>query len=131
CLGVAQTPAAPAQAPAPGAAAGAAEITHGPVLEYVSDHDAKLAWTTKAPADMAVHFGTAPTSLTQAGVQAADAKENAGGTNHRASLTNLQPSTTYYVVVTDKTGNPLTSVVQFQTVAKGAPPKRGNVDLGK
>lgn len=123
CIGIAQTPAAPAA----GQAANPPEVTHGPVLEYVSDHDAVIAWTTKQPYDMQIHYGTSATSLTQA----ADAVENPHGTNHRVKLNNLQPSTTYYIQMTNNTGGTIGSVAQFQTTAKGAPPQRQNVDLGK
>ncbi len=127
CIGAAQTPATPGT---PQTAA-LPTVTHGPVLEYVSDHDAVIAWTTKDPSDMGIHFGTTPTTLTAANSQAADATENPHGTNHRVKLDNLQPNTTYYIQVTTNTGQPVGNVAQFQTVAKGAAPKRQNVDLGK
>ncbi|HYX52137.1 MAG TPA: fibronectin type III domain-containing protein [Candidatus Limnocylindrales bacterium] len=123
CIGVAQTPAAPAA----NQAANPPEVTHGPVLEYVTDHDAVIAWTTKQPYDMQIHYGTSPTSLTQA----SEVRENGKGTNHRVQLNNLQPSTTYYIQMTNNTGGAIGSVVQFQTTAKGAAPQRQNVDLGK
>jgi phosphodiesterase/alkaline phosphatase D-like protein len=123
------TQASPASAtnPAPQVAAGALpDVEHGPVLEYVSDHDAVIAWTSRENADMQIHYGNSPSALTLA----ADAAENSRGSNHRVRLINLQPSTTYYIQMTTNTGQPVGSVAQFQTVAKGAAPNRQNVNLG-
>jgi phosphodiesterase/alkaline phosphatase D-like protein len=105
--------------------AGMANVTHGPVIEYVSDHDAVVAWTSQNGADMQVRFGTDPNTLSQT----ADAAENSRGSNHRVKLNNLQPSTTYYFQMTQG-GQPVGSVQQVQTVAKGAAPNRNNVNLG-
>jgi phosphodiesterase/alkaline phosphatase D-like protein len=101
------------------------QVTHGPVVEYASDHDAVLAWTTKQPFDIQVHYGTSASSLTQA----SDVAEHMGGTNHRVQINNLQPSTTYFFQLTTNTGQPIGSVYSFQTVAKGATPVR-QVNLG-
>jgi phosphodiesterase/alkaline phosphatase D-like protein len=126
CWGIAQTAATPqTTAPTAGAAAAIPDITHGPVLEYASDHDAVIAWTSKAGSDMDIHYGTSPTSLTLA----TDATEKPGGTNHRVKLINLQPSTTYYIQMTTSTGQPVGSVFQFQTPAKGGAPTH-EVNLG-
>lgn len=127
CFGMAQTPATNPQTPASGSATAAMpDVTHGPVLEYVSDHDAVIAWTSKAGSDMQIHYGTSPSTLTLA----TDATEKPGGTNHRVRLINLQPSTTYYIQMTTNTGQPVGNVAQFQTVAQGAAPNRQNVNLG-
>jgi phosphodiesterase/alkaline phosphatase D-like protein len=125
CIGTAQTPAPAAPAAAPQATVPGRYITHGPVLEYVSDHDAVIAWTSSQGSEMQLHYGTSPTSLTQA----SEAKENSKGTNHRVKLNNLQPSTTYYIQM-QVGGQPMGSVVQFQTVAKGAAPNKANQNLG-
>ena len=129
CVGTAQTPTTPA-APAASANAALPDVTHGPVLEYVSDHDAVIAWTSKGGADMGIHWGATPTSLVQVAGLAADAVENSTGTNHRAKLTNLQPSTTYYFDMTTRTGQQVGQVFQFTTPAKGAAPIREQ-NLGK
>jgi phosphodiesterase/alkaline phosphatase D-like protein len=123
CLGAAQTPSttpATAQSATP-----IQNIKSGPVLEYVSDHDAVVAWTSTVPTDMKVNFDTNPTSLTKT----ADAVENPHGTNHRVKLNNLQPNTTYYFQMTAG-GQLVGSVFHFQTVPKGAAPNRTNVNLG-
>lgn len=122
CLGAAQTP---NQTPATAQSGPIQNIKSGPVLEYVSDHDAVVAWTSTVPTDMKVNFDTNPTSLTQT----ADAVENTRGTNHRVKLNNLQPSTTYYFQMTAG-GQLIGTVFHFKTVAKGAAPDRTNVNLG-
>ena len=125
CVGAAQTPATPTAPAAPASQAAALPtVTHGPVLEYVSDHDAVIAWTSKGGADMGIHYGTSPQSLNLVNSQAMDAKENGTGTNHRTKLINLQPSTTYYFDMTTNTGTQVGQVYQFQTPAKGAAPVR-------
>jgi phosphodiesterase/alkaline phosphatase D-like protein len=132
CVGTAQTPATPttpAQT-APATATADIDITHGPVLEYVSDHDAVIAWTSKAGSDMGLHYGNSPSSLVQVASQAADAVENSRGTNHRAKITNLQPGTLYYFDMTTRTGQQIGQVYQFTTPAKGAAPIRQQ-NLGK
>jgi hypothetical protein len=43
-------------------------------------------------------------------------------------LNDLKPSTTYYFQI-EQNGKPVGSVEQFTTVAKGAEPKRENVNL--
>ena len=126
CFAAAQTPATPqTTAPAAGTTAALPDVTHGPVLEYASDHDAVIAWTSKAGSDMQIHYGNNPSSLTLA----TDATEKPGGTNHRVKLINLQPSTTYYIQMTTNTGQPVGSVFQFQTPAKGGAPIH-EVNLG-
>jgi len=98
-------------------------IANGPMLEYTSDKDAVIAWTSKTGGNMSVKYGTDRNNL-----QNTANTTDMGGTNHRAKLSNLQPSTTYYIQV-QKDGQPVADIVQFQTVAAGAPPKRENTDL--
>jgi phosphodiesterase/alkaline phosphatase D-like protein len=127
CLAAAQTPAtAPPPAPVAGqAAATVADVTRGPVVEYASDHDAVIAWTSKNPVDMQARFGTAANSMNQT----ADAVENPHGTNHRVKLNNLQPSTIYYYQMS-YAGQPVGAMHTFKTVPKGAPPDRSYQDQG-
>ena len=124
CLGAAQTPATP-PAQAPAAATATADVTRGPAVEYVSDHDAVIAWTSKNAVDMQAHFGTDKNSMTQT----ADAVENSHGTNHRVKLNNLQPSTIYYYQMSSA-GQPVGALHTFKTVPKGAPPDRSYQDQG-
>ena len=88
------------------------------MLEFANANQAKVAWTSKQSADLGVHYGTDPKNLTQA----ADAIEKMGGDNHRATLTSLQPNTTYYVQMTTNTGQPVGPVFSFKTPAQGQQP---------
>jgi phosphodiesterase/alkaline phosphatase D-like protein len=117
-------------APVPATASGPVTITRGPVIENLTDHDAVIAWTTDKPLDMGLHYGTTPASLTQANSQAADALDNSGGTNHRATISNLQPNTAYYFIATTNTGQQVGNLYVFQTVAQGQPAKH-QINLAK
>jgi hypothetical protein len=79
---------------------------------------------------MGLHYGTTPASLTQTNAQAADAVDNSGGTNHRATISNLQPNTAYYFIATTNTGQPVGTMYVLQTVAQGQPPKH-QINVGK
>jgi len=89
-----------------------------PMLEFANANSAKIAWTSKASQDLVLQWGTDPNNF---GPLAADAIEKSGGDNHRATLTNLQPNTTYYVRMVDKQGQPVGPVHSFKTPAQGAP----------
>lgn len=88
-----------------------------PMLEFANATSAKIAWTSKASQDLVLQYSTDPNNYTLA----ADAIENNGGDNHRATISNLQPNTTYYVRMTDKQGQPVGPVHSFKTPAQGAP----------
>jgi hypothetical protein len=112
CFAVAQTPATPQTSTT-------AQIQiDKPMLEFANANSAKIAWTTKQGADLDLHYTTDRNNLQQGAVGAVEA---AGGDNHRSTLVNLQPNTTYYVVVTNKTGQPVSPVYSFKTPAQGAP----------
>ena len=89
-----------------------------PMLEFANANSAKIAWTSKASQDLVLQYSTDPNNYTQA----ADAIEKTGGDNHRATISNLQPNTTYYVRMTDKQGQPVGQVFTFKTPAQGQPP---------
>jgi hypothetical protein len=114
---VAQTPATPQTATAN--QAGSTQVTK-PMLEFANANSAKIAWTSKASQDLVLqystdaNFGSSPL--------AADAIEHSGGDNHRATISNLQPDTTYYVRMSDKNGQPVGGVFSFKTPAQGQPP---------
>jgi len=116
CAGfaMAQTPATPA----PATGQQSTMISKGPTLEFANANSAKIAWTSKQGADLVLQYSTNPSSFTQA----VDAIEKMGGDNHRATMTGLQPNTTYYVRMTDKTGNPVGPVYSFKTPAQGQAP---------
>jgi len=88
------------------------------MLEFANASQAKIAWTSKQGADLVLQYSTDPNNFNQA----ADAIEHSGGDNHRATITNLQPNTTYYVRMTDKSGQPVGPVFSFKTPAQGQPP---------
>jgi hypothetical protein len=88
------------------------------MLEFANSTQAKIAWTSKQSANLGMHYGTDPKNLTGS----VDAIEKAAGDNHRATLVNLQPNTTYYVQMTTSTGQPVGPVYSFKTPAHGQPP---------
>lgn len=93
-------------------------ISKGPTLEFANANEAKIAWTSKTGADLVLQYSTNPSTFNQA----VDAIEKLGGDNHRATMTSLQPNTTYYVRMTDKSGNPVGPVYSFKTPAHGQAP---------
>jgi hypothetical protein len=90
-----------------------------PMLEFANANSAKIAWTTKQGADLVLQYSTDSNSF---GPLAEDAMEHMGGDNHRATISNLQPGTTYYVRMVDKQGQPVGPVYTFKTPAQGQPP---------
>ncbi|HEY2913827.1 MAG TPA: fibronectin type III domain-containing protein [Candidatus Angelobacter sp.] len=88
------------------------------MLEFANANSAKIAWTSKASQDLVLQYGTDPNNF---GPLAVDAIEHSGGDNHRATISNLQPNTTYYVRMVDKQGQPVGPVHSFKTPAQGAP----------
>jgi phosphodiesterase/alkaline phosphatase D-like protein len=116
CFAAAQTPAT-AQTATTNPQAGAPQVTK-PMLEFANANQAKIAWTSSQGADLVLQYSTDPNNFNQA----VDAIEHVGGDNHRATLGNLQPNTTYYVRMTDKNGQPVGPVYSFKTPAQGQPP---------
>ncbi len=90
-----------------------------PMLEFANANSAKIAWTSKASQDLVLQYSTTPSNF---GPLAVDAIEKMGGDNHRATISNLQPNTTYYVRMVDKSGQPVGPVFTFKTPAQGQPP---------
>ena len=109
----------PATAQTPTAAQQAGTQVEKPMLEFANATSAKIAWTSKASQDLVLQYGTDPNNF---GPLAADAIEKSGGDNHRATISNLQPNTTYYVRMVDKSGQPVGSVFTFKTPAQGQAP---------
>jgi len=116
CFALAQTPAT-AQTPTTNPQS-APQITKGPTLEFANANSAKIAWTSAQSAPMGMHYGTDPKNLSQP-IASVD-KMN--GDNHRVTLSNLQPNTTYYVQLwTTNPGAPVGSIYSFKTPAQGQP----------
>jgi hypothetical protein len=116
CFAAAQTPAT-TQTATTNQQASTPQVTKS-MLEFANANSAKIAWTSKQGADLVLQYSTDPNNFNQA----ADAIEHNGGDNHRATITNLQPNTTYYIRMTDKTGQPVGPVFSFKTPAQGQPP---------
>jgi Purple acid Phosphatase, N-terminal domain len=99
------------------------KIVKGPVVEWVGEKTAVIAWSTNVRSSTILRYGTNPSSLTHQ----ADAAY--GGPTHRVRLNNLTPSTKYYYTLDDTkaqgTGTQAQSqVYEFETVAKGQKGKR-------
>src|SRR5215475_16047498 len=68
----------------------AVQITHGPIVENITDTTAVIAWSTNVNAGTVLHYGTDPKHL--------DMKAGMpwGGLTHRVNLKDLFPGTIYY-----------------------------------
>lgn len=66
------------------------KIIHGPVVEFVTDSTAQIAWSTNENSGTVLHYGTDPDNLNQ------KAGMPWGGITHRVLLKHLQGDTTYY-----------------------------------
>ncbi len=105
CLAVAQAPQQVARI----------EVTEGPTITYLDDQFAVVAWTTSAPTESRVFYGSDAEDLNQV------AESMKATTAHRVDLRDLKPDTTYYFQLDtgDATEAP---VLQFRTVAAGGAP---------
>ncbi len=79
-----------AQAPEEADSLPAVRITHGPVVENVTDTTATIAWSTNVNSGTTLHYGTEPNHLDQG------AGMPWGGFTHRVYLKNLHPGTKYF-----------------------------------
>lgn len=82
-------------------------ITSGPTPSP-SSNSATITWTTNKNAANEVRYGTDPNNLSQHWYEAG------GSTQHTATLSNLQPGTTYYFAIKERNGGTRTTG-QFQT----------------
>ena len=95
------------------------QITHGPVVENVTDTTAEIAWSTNVNSGTALHYGTDPGHLDLA------AGMPWGGFTHRVLLKNLKPNTTYYFKAESGQGQGTGTLAEaaqasFQTKPAGA-----------
>ncbi|MFZ3210355.1 MAG: fibronectin type III domain-containing protein, partial [Terriglobales bacterium] len=67
-----------------------ARVTEGPTITYVDDQFAVVAWSTDAPAESRVFYGTNADDLIRV------AESLKATTLHRVDLPGLKPDTTYY-----------------------------------
>jgi phosphodiesterase/alkaline phosphatase D-like protein len=93
-------------------------ITKGPIIEYLKDDSAIIAWSTTARSNSIVRYGTDANNLNQT------AQAPWGQETHRVTVKNLKPNTTYYFVVesaqAENTGAMAKSEpAPFMTVEKG------------
>jgi phosphodiesterase/alkaline phosphatase D-like protein len=96
----------------------AVQITNGPNVDSVGSNQAKVSWSTNAPASAVVKYGTDPNLLNQV------AEAPWGSTNHQVTLTNLNPNTKYYFEIQSAQGQGtgttvLSNISSFQTVQNG------------
>jgi len=84
------------------------QVTEGPTITYVDDQFAVVAWTTNAPSESRVFYGTNADDLTQV------AESPKATTAHRVDLPGLKPDTTYYFQLDTGAAAP---VHEFHTVA--------------
>lgn len=101
----------------------AVKITHGPVVELVTDSTAQIAWSTNVNAGTLLRYGTDPQNLNQT------ASMPWGGLTHRVVLKKLQPTTTYYFQAESAQGQDTGTRADaqpgsFKTVRQGDPPVR-------
>ena len=66
------------------------EITRGPIVEYVTDTTAQIAWSTNVNAGTLLRYGLDRDRLDQS------AGMPWGGFTHRVRLRDLKPDSTYY-----------------------------------
>jgi len=95
------------------------QITHGPVVENVTDTTAEIAWSTNVNSGTSLHYGTDPTHLDQT------AGMPWGGFTHRVLIKNLTPNTTYYFKAESGQGQGTGTLAEaaqasFQTKPAGA-----------
>jgi hypothetical protein len=111
---VQQMPVLPVGAPTSGV-----QITHGPVVENVTDTTAEIAWSTNVNSGTALRYGTDASHLDlTAGMPW-------GGFTHRVLIKDLKPNTTYYFKAESGQGQGTGTVAEaaqasFQTKPAGA-----------
>ncbi len=105
-------------APAGSSRSARLRIINGPVIEYLSDKSAIIAWSTNQQSSTVLHYGTDPNHLSQS------ASGEASQGTHRVELKDLRPNTVYYFAVesaqpsrADITAK--STPAPFQTTARG------------
>ena len=107
------------------ASAGGVSITSGPTVSP-SSTSATISWTTNKNAANEVRYGTSQSNLDQHWF------EPGGSTQHTATLSNLQPGTTYFFAIKERNGETRTTG-QFKTTgaatASASAPASGAVQI--
>jgi hypothetical protein len=101
----------------------AVKIVKGPVVEWVGEKTAVIAWSTNVRSSTTIRYGTNPSALNEQKTAPYE------GPTHRVHLNNLNPSTKYYYMLDDAKGQGTgteakSQVYEFETVAKGQKGKR-------
>lgn len=73
-------------------------IVNGPIVEFVNQNSAVIAWTTNSGGSTIVQYGTDPNSLSQRAQAPYADREGVSYQTHRVTLRNLKPATKYYYV---------------------------------
>ena len=87
------------------------QITHGPVVETVSDTTAQIAWSTNASSGTLLRYGTDPNHLDQ------KAGMPWGAITHRVELKNLKPGVTYYAQAVSDQGKGSGATIESQQIS--------------
>ena len=100
----------------------AVQITHGPVVENVTDTTAIIAWSTNVNSGTVLRYGSDPQYLDKT------ASMPWGGLTHRVNLKDLKPDTTYYFQAESREGQGTGTTAQaalasFQTNPASQPSK--------
>ena len=74
------------------------QVTNGPGVDSITSNSVVVFWNTNLPSGAVVRYGTAEDKLDQTAVAPS------GKTDHKVTLTNLQPDTTYFFQVTPTQG---------------------------
>lgn len=94
------------------------QIVDGPNIEYLTNNEAIVAWSTNVPASSVVKYGQSQNALNQT------AEAPWGGTTHRVTIKNLQPNTKYWFAIQSAQGQGTgtaanTAPYAFQTTQPG------------
>jgi len=95
----------------------AVRITQGPIVEYVTDTMAVIAWSTNVSSGSLVRYGLDPKRLDR------QASMPWGALTHRVELKDLNPGATYYFIAESNQGQGTGTQVQageqsFQTATR-------------
>jgi hypothetical protein len=93
------------------------KVTSGPTLNTVASNAVVIGWTTNLPSSSRVWYGKDKNNLTHL----AESPET-GSNNHRVTISNLEPITTYYFQVESGRGKPLNEAESEGVLSRGRSP---------
>jgi phosphodiesterase/alkaline phosphatase D-like protein len=105
------------------------QITKGPEEQNITSNSAEVVWTTNVQGSSTVEYGTDKNNLDQT------ARGGWGGPEHRTTLRNLKPGTTYYYRVLSTEGKvtgtgAIARTDSFTTLAAGSGSQGGSGSSG-